>query len=343
MVPRRSVGWERMRAFALSLPTDLRDGFARGRDTPVRFPERIPEIVGVGMGGSAIALDLAAVLLQHETPVRFRTLRSPKLPPSVSRESLVLLSSYSGETWETLAAYAEAGRRGARRIVLASGGELARRAIRDRVPHLTVPAGRPPRATVGHQLGLLLGLFDSTFPQSNDDRIARIADHLVSAVPAIAGTRGLAHRLARRVGRRWPVVVASAPLGPVARRWKTQVEENAKRLAFFDEAPELLHNSLVGVDGTSAAQGRSLAYVFLQWEGSVPKIRRGLDFLARIARSHGFEVIPVSFHSPDLLETIVEATAVGDHFSLSLAAADGVDPYPVDVIQALKRALARTR
>jgi glucose/mannose-6-phosphate isomerase len=336
MTPRPSDGSHRMRALAAALPSALADGFRLGREIAIPSESQPGHVFVAGMGGSAIAADLARGIVEAETRVPLVVLRSPSPPLGLSARSRVVLTSYSGNTWETLRAYDAAGRAGAYRVVVTSGGALAERAARDRVPMLPVPAGLPPRSAVGHLLGGLLGLLDPWFPESNEERLRRVIEHASAYVAACARARGPAARLAERIGAHLPFVYAESSFVGLARRWKTQVEENAKRLAVFDEIPELLHNAIVAWDAVSRSEARRYAVVLLEWSGAPPMVRQSSQYLGTLLRSRGVTVIPTPLTPEDRLGALIEGLTLGDHVSLFLADAAGVDPYPVDAISRLK-------
>ncbi len=331
-----------MRALAASLPTRLREGFRAGASIAPSASGKPTSVFLVGMGGSGISSELARGLLEAETPLAVELVRSPELPRAVGRDSIVVTVSYSGTTWETLRAYDAAGRARARRVAITSGGTLADRAERDRVPLLTLPPGLPPRSAVGNILGGLLGLLDPWFPESNEDRLERAARRLEAAVASHARSNGPAARIASRIGNRIPMVYAESTFAGLARRWKTQIEENAKRLAFFDELPELLHNAIVGWDATSRADGARFALVLLEWAEEAALTGRSFSYLDRLARARGASTIRVPLAAEDRLEALVSGLSLGDHVSLFLAERRHVDPYPVEAITRLKTTLAST-
>jgi glucose/mannose-6-phosphate isomerase len=329
-----------MRALAANLPTNLKDGFRAGQALAEPATGRSTTIFSVGMGGSGISSELARGLFASETPIALELVRSPDLPRAVERKSRVILISYSGNTWETLRAYDAAGRASASRVVVTSGGTLASRAERDGVPILTLPSGLPPRAAVGRIFGGLLGLLDPWFPESNEGRIERTADRVAALLPSYSRARGPAGSIASRIGTRVPVFYAESSFLALARRWKTQTEENAKRLAFFDEVPELFHNAIVGWDATNKSEANRYAVVLLQWVGEPALTHRSFAYLEKLLTQRGSPVIRVPLSPEDRLEALVTGIVLGDHVSLFLADQRGVDPYPVEAITRLKAALA---
>jgi glucose/mannose-6-phosphate isomerase len=335
------VSAERMRSLAVELPSHLKEGFRLGRDADARLPRETGNAVVAGMGGSAIAADLVRGVTDPETDLMLTVTRGPTLPRGAAKKSLVVLTSYSGNTWETLAAYDAATRRGAARVVMTSGGTLADRAERDSVPHVILPPGLPPRSAVGYMLGGLLGVLDPYFPESNEKRIDRVARHLSEKQGEYGGRRGPPAALAARVGKRVPQFYGDATFVALARRWKTQVEENAKRLAHYDQFPELLHNAIVAWDAMPAAEARRWAVLALEGGTLDPSTSAGMAHLGRLLVRRGVVADRLVFRSDDRLEALLDGVSFGDHFSLHLAALGHVDPYEVEAIVRLKAAVAR--
>src|SRR5580700_5611518 len=199
-----AAGAARMRSLAVELPHHLREGFRLGCEADARLPRTPGIAVVAGMGGSAIAADLVRGVTDAETSLLLSVGGGSTLPRGAGRTSLVVLTSYSGNTWETLAAYDAARRQGATRVVMTSGGTLAERAERDGVPHVLLPPGLPPRAALGYILGGLLGVLDPVFPESNETRVERVASRLSEHQAEYSSPRGAPAALAKRVGVRVP-------------------------------------------------------------------------------------------------------------------------------------------
>jgi glucose/mannose-6-phosphate isomerase len=333
-----SEGLRKMWEYAAALPEQLRVGFRAGKAVASQV-DRAAAVVVAGMGGSAISADLLAPILESETDVPLRAVRGPELPRWAGAGSLAALVSYSGDTWETLAAYDEAGRRGMARVAVSAGGALKERATRDRVPFVAVPPGPPPRAAVGYLLGALLGATDGFFATSNEPRLARCAERLEARRPRLAARSGGAARLAAAIGSRVPAIYATALFAGLARRWMTQVEENAKRLADFQVAPELFHNAIVGWDAISPVEARRRAILFLRCAPESGGAAERFAYLGRLVRRKGVLARDVPIEGDDLLDTLLTGVAWGDAVSLFLAEAAGVDPLPIEAIARMKRTL----
>lgn len=337
-----AAGLERMVALAAELPTALVRGFRAGRelDAPPVAGER--PVFAAGMGASGVAAELARGLVEAEASAPLVVVRGADLPRAAAAPATVLLLSYSGATTEAIRAYHAAGRLGARRIVVTSGGPLADRADADGAPVLRVPAGRPPRAAVGDLLGAVLGVLDPLFPESNEARLERAATAVAEQIPRIGAPGGPAADLAKVVGDRFPFVVAERSFAALARRWKSQIEENAKRLAVFDEIPELLHNSVVGWDALRPREARRYALLLLEWSAAAPLARQADRYLLRLGRARGTAAVRVPLPPEDRLSALVHGIALGDHLSFELARRAGVDPVPIPAIDRTRAALAAT-
>ncbi|MCI4330724.1 MAG: hypothetical protein L3K19_02610 [Thermoplasmata archaeon] len=333
-------GLARMRGYAAQFPEQLRRGFRTGVDLEFPVPTRATYWAAAGMGGSAIASDLFAGILARETERTLTVHRGPSLPAAVSDRWLAIFTSYSGNTWETLAAYDQAGRRSAARLVVSSGGTLTERAAEDGVPCLVVPAGLPPRAALGFLLGGLLGVFDASFPESNEGRLATVTAELERRIRSLERPAGGPARLARALGRRSPYVYAEEGFSALARRWKTQVEENAKRLAHFDLLPELLHNALVPWERLSAQEAARRAVILLEATGQDSRLQLRFRYLGRVLKARRVAVHRVPLPGPDPLLALTTGVAWADYLSLALAELASVDPFEIRALERMKTALA---
>lgn len=333
---------EKLRAFVEDLPDALVAGFRTGRDLSSSVAPGTRQVYAVGMGGSAVAADLLQGLVEAETSLSLEVVRGPVLPRTVNADSTILVVSFSGNTAEALRAYGGAGRRGAHRVAVTSGGALAVRATADGVPVLKVPGGRPPRSAVGYLVGGLMGVLDPFFPRSNERRLVAAAERLRARIRTLGAPHGPAATLARGIDDRLPFFVAESSLGGLARRWKNQVEENAKRLATVDEVPELFHNSLVGWDAIDPAQAARYAVVLIEWAGEDDAVKRGFRYLEHLLRSRRVRTLVAPLPPRGRLEAMLFGLAWGDLMSLELARRHRVDPYATAAIDRAKARLAGT-
>lgn len=319
----------------LAIPDHLRDAIWRVESARLEPAEAVGLMV-CGMGGSAIGGDLGAAALGDRLTRPLHTVRGYELPSWVTPEWTVLCSSYSGETEETLACFAAAEALGARRLVASTGGALVDAAREAGVPVIGLPGILQPRAAVAYMFAIVAEVA----------ALAGIAPRIHSEIDAAAtflaeGSSELqarASEIAERLGGSVPVIAGADLTAPVARRWKTQVNENAKLPAFFSELPEADHNELCGWSGAEAA-GAKLSAVLLEDADQHPRVRRRFELTAAAIAADGAEVVWVETRGETRVARLLWATMLGDLVSLALADARGVDPLPVEAIDRLKAAL----
>lgn len=326
----------------LDLPTHLRDALWRVESAALVPVDARGGLVVAGMGGSGVGGRLARAALWPQLSRPFELCTGYELPPWVGDDAVVLCSSYSGDTEETLAAFADAGARGATRIVCTTGGELATRARRERVSVVPLPGGYQPRAAVGYstvvalEVAALAGVAPSA--RAEVEGAAALADELVAEWGPDGPEDGEAKALAQRLHGTTPVVMGIELTGAVAYRWKTQLNENAKLLAFASELPELDHNEVVG--WAAGAEVGRFAAVLLEDPGAGERNRARVGLTAELVGPGAEPVEVVSPRGSGRLERLVSLVLLGDLVSLYLAVLRGVDPAEIGVLSRLKAELA---
>ena len=234
----------------LAMPDHLRDALWRVESANLE-PEDAPGgLIVAGMGGSAIGGTLARAALGDRASRSIVIARSYALPAWTTPDTLVLCSSYSGNTEETLAIYEAAGALGARRIVATTGGKLAEAARAEDVPVIPLPGGFQPRAAVAYSLVVALEVAwlcgAGERLHAEIDVAAAHLEQIVSMWGPDASDDSLAKQLARGLHGTIPQIAGSGLTSPIAYRWKTQINENAKTPCFAHELPELDHNEIAG-------------------------------------------------------------------------------------------------
>jgi glucose/mannose-6-phosphate isomerase len=327
----------------LGLPDQLRDALWRVQTANLR-PEDAPGgLVVAGMGGSAIGGALARAALGDRASRPIVLARGYALPAWTTPDTAILCASYSGDTEETLAIYDAAGALGARRIVATTGGKLAESAREDGVPVIPLPGGFQPRAAVAYSLVVALevaGLCGAgEFLHAEIDVAAAHAEHLVAEWGPEGHDSCLAKDLARSLHGTIPQIAGAGLTSPIAYRWKTQINENAKTPCFSDDLPELDHNELVGWEG-AAELGRFSA-VFLDDSDLHPRIRQRIELTRGLIASSAVGTYRVEGVGETRTGRLVSLVLLGDLVSLYLAVLRNVDPTPVPSIEHLKNALAK--
>jgi glucose/mannose-6-phosphate isomerase len=326
----------------LAIPEHLRDALWKVESAGLEPWDSTDGLVVAGMGGSAIGGELARAILGDHASRPLLGARAYGLPPWTTLDTTVLCASYSGNTEETLACYEAAGVIGARRVVVTSGGKLAELARADGVPVLPVAGGFQPRAAVAYMTVAALDVAArcGVGPRMNSE-IDVAADHLEELVTEW-GPEGSddsqAKRLARALNGTVPVFAGAGLTTPIAYRWKTQVNENAKQLAYALEMPELDHNEIVGWE-SAPGFGRFSA-VFLDDADTHPRIKERIELTSRLIASGAAGVHSVESRGQTTVERVFSLVLLGDLLSIYLATLRGVDPQPVEVIERLKEELA---
>jgi glucose/mannose-6-phosphate isomerase len=326
------------------LPGHCREGYELGRAvTEPPSGEGVANIAFVGMGGSAVSGDVVRSLYAGRLRQPVLVLRSPELPEWCGPHTLVVASSYSGETAETLEAFDEAVRRGCRIVAVSSGGELTRRASELDVACVSVPGGFVPRAALGYlalgALGALeaIGLVPSAVAEL-DEGVKELETLVAQLAPGVPPDINPAKQLAEAIGERIPVIWGAEGIGSVAAaRWKTQMNENGKVPAWSSSLPELDHNEVVG---WIEDRGRRAFIVALRHEGEHPDVAARFPLSIEIAQGSGALVQEVWARGRSALARLLTLIVHGDFAATYLGLEHGVDPSEMDAITRLKRALA---
>jgi glucose/mannose-6-phosphate isomerase len=318
----------------LAIPDHLRDALWRVESARLERGESAGLLV-CGMGGSAIGGDLAAAALGERLERPLVTVRGYELPSWATAEWAVLCSSYSGETEETLSCFAAAEALGARRVIASTGGALVEAARAAGDPVIGLPGLLPaPRTGVAYMLVCAAATAAAT----------GVAPRIEAEIEAAAAflqqgsdrLRALAAEIAARLDATTPVIYGADLTLSAARRWKTQINENAKLPSFFSELPEANHNE---VCGWGAAEGA--AAVLLEDADQHPRVRRRFELTAAAVEAGGAEAIRVEAEGETRSERLLWAVMLGDLVSLGLAESRGIDPLPIEAIDELKAALGR--
>jgi len=334
-----------MRGHLRGLPGQCRQAWERALAFPLP-PDyaRVDKVVVLGMGGSAIGSDLVAGLVRGQAPGPVITHRGYGLPAFADERTLVVVSSYSGATEETLSGFEEAVARPCRNLALTSGGTLMALARERGVPVFPIDYRAPPRAALGYSLMPLLACLQRLgFLPDLSDQVAEMLTVLAGMVPSLAEESPTGHnpakQLARRMQGRVVVIYGAGFLSAVARRWKTQINENSKGWAFYESLPELNHNAVVGYAHPPQAAAH-LCLVMLTSPLLPERIQLRYQVTQELLRQAGVEPVVAAGQGQAPLSQMMSALLLGDYASFYLALLNGADPTPVAAIDYLKQRLA---
>lgn len=341
---RRGIDTYGLRETTLGLGRQVSDAVAVG-DAITGLPDGsdIANILVVGMGGSGIVGDVLDAVGDLFLPVPVVTSKGYDSPSFVGRDTLVIAVSFSGETEETLQAVEEAQAAGARLLVVSGGGELLDLAEAWGASVAPIPDGLPAaRAGLGAMVvPPLIALEKMGLFAGAHGWIAAAVEQLERRAAQLSGPNSIAVDLARRLGRTLPIVYGGGAVGATAaRRWKTQINENAKVPAFSNAVPELCHNELVGWGQHGDLTRQVFQMVFLRHDEEHPQQSRRFDALDSILDEVVGGIHTVQAEGEGALAQLLDLVLVGDAVSLELAAQEGLDPGPVPVIEDLKRLLS---
>jgi glucose/mannose-6-phosphate isomerase len=330
------------------LPEQVEAAAARARELVSQVEpshDGIQNVVVLGMGGSGIGGNVVAAVSDPLMPVPILVCKSYECPAFVGPESLVFAISVSGDTEETVQAATDAEAAGAQVVTVSRGGQLAELASHWGAPWFPVPDDIPqPRAAFGAVVIPPLVVLDHIgLYRGGQSWIASAVDQLKIRRDEVeaAGESSEPAAVARRIGRTMALVHGGGTVGAAAaRRWKTQINENAKAPAFWAAQPELCHNEVCGWGVHGDVTRQVLTAVALRHEGEHPQVGRRFELVADILREVVADVVEVQAAGDGDLAQLFDLVIVGDYVSLWMAAEAGVDPGPVPVLSDLKAELA---
>jgi glucose/mannose-6-phosphate isomerase len=327
------------------LPDQLEEAWKAAQSFPLPDALRnARQIVITGMGGSAIGGSLLTAYAAPLANVPITVRRDYGLPAwARGPETLVIASSYSGNTEETLSAYQAARENKCSLLALATGGRLAEAAAKDGVPLWKFDYRGQPRAAVGYTFALpcavlaRLGLMPD--PAADVAAAAGAMRAQMSEIGAdVPSERNPAKQLAQKEAGRSVIVFGADYLAPVARRWKGQISEIAKAWAQFEELPELDHNTVAGTVQPQKVIDRALV-VFLASALNQARNRKRIEITRELFSRQGWRTETVAAAGQGALAQMYTALHFGDYTALYLAFLYSTDPSPVAVIEDLKKML----
>jgi glucose/mannose-6-phosphate isomerase len=325
------------------LPSQLEGAWKLGMSLPWADGPRPRVVILAGMGGSAIGADLAAAYLAPACPVPLVVWRGYEVPASAGLDALVILSSHSGNTEETLSAFDAARHSQARMLAITTGGELARRCDGDGIPVWRFEHRGQPRAAVGFSFALILSALHRVgLVEAAGGEISIAAEAMRAQQESLLAEVPVAHNPAKRMAGqlmdRHPLIIGGGLLAPVARRWRTQIAEVAKAVAQFEELPEADHNMVAGVGQPDELITRTMA-VFLRASLDSPRLAARVEATREVLMVEGFNTDVIEAVGATRLAQQWTCLHFGDYVAYYLAMSYGVDPTPVAAIEDLKRRL----
>lgn len=307
---------------------------------------KISNVIILGMGGSAIGGDIVRRLALAESKLPVWVHRDYGLPAFVDASTLVIASSYSGNTEETLSAFTKSLGTRSKKLVITSGGKLKHLAEKEGIPVFVVDYQAPPRAAFPHNFIPLVGIFQklgllgdkSVDLQEAVDILKKLSRDFVETRPLASNpTKQLATKLWGHVA----VIYGAEMLSEVAQRWKAQFNENSKTWAFFESFPELNHNAVVGYEFPPEAKERILVFM-LRSPSLYPRNLLRYEVTAKLLAKAGIAYEFVEARGQSALAQVLSLVLLGDYSSFYLAMLNEVDPTSIDAINFVKQYLAQS-
>ena len=332
-----------------NLPDQLAKAYQSGMEQKLPDWKDFRQVVIAGMGGSAIGADLLASYCASLALLPVSVHRDYGLPLFArGAETMVICSSHSGNTEETLDAFETARKANCRIVVVSTGGELAKRAGENNIPVWTFEHSGQPRAAVGFSFGLLLAMFERlgfipAQKEAVEDAIAsmkRTQQHLKAEVPA---AKNPAKRYAGQLMGRWVTIMGSGLMTTVARRWKGQINEIAKAGASFEFLPEADHNTLAGTMNPQETLNAHTMTLFLCAPSDHPRNRLRSDLTRKAFMLEGLNTDFIEARGDTHLAQIWTMILFGDYMAYYLAMGYGVDPTPIQALVEFKQAMAEAK
>lgn len=305
----------------------------------------VTRVIVAGMGGSALAALVAKSWLFDRLTMPFEVVREYDLPAYVDESTLVIASSYSGNTEETIEALRQARERGAIVSVITAGGALKERGAADALPRVLIPSGLQPRMAVLFNLRALVALLASfgVVPQETINEVAEYGEWLETEtkqwLPDVTTDKNPAKQLALLAVGKTPVFYGGRLTGPVAYKWKISWNENAKNVAFWNVFPEMNHNEFIG--WASHPVDKPFAVFDLHSSFDNPRIAKRFEITDRLLSGKRPKAVPIELKGDSPLAQMLWGSILADFVSIYVAILNGVDPTPVDLVENLKKELVK--
>lgn len=327
------------------LPGHCQAAWQQAQTTPLPgdWADSDKVVIG-GMGGSAIAGDLASDLAAARSRVPVLVVRDLIIPHFMSERTLFFACSYSGNTEETLSMWEQVGKTSARAAAISGGGALTANARRDSAPLLAIDVAMEPRSAVGYNLMLILGVLErlglmALAEAEVGQTVRSIRQEISTLTEDVPTAENPAKQLAMELRDKLILVYGGGLFKGAARRWKSQFNENAKAWAYHEPIPEILHNSVEAFPTNFPMDGRAVA-LLLEPGGLDDGQRRRYEVVAGLLRRNGIPCHSLKAGRGPALSQLMNMLILGDYVSYYLALLRGIDPSPNPSIDEAKELLS---
>lgn len=325
-----------MHDLILAFSQHLSQAIQIGKATQFKAPDKkIENVLICGLGGSGISGTIISQLLSQECQVPIGVNKDYHIPAFVDENTLVICSSYSGNTEETLMMYEQAAEKGAEICIITSGGKFGELAQKNNHNHIVIPGGLPPRAAFGLAFPQTLIAFHK-YGLIGEDKVSALEGSigLLNEQEEAIQEAGMA--LAKKLHGNIPVLYSESSLEGVCVRFRQQIAENSKMLSWHHVIPEMNHNEIVGW----RTQQDNLGVVIFRAESDYYRNAERINYLKRVIGEYTENVTEILAKGDNLIARSIYLIHLGDWASYYLAELKGIDSVEVDVITGLKDMLA---
>lgn len=331
---------------ALGIAEKQPEQYLRGFGFDWRPPRPVYDVIVAGMGGSGLAAKAYKVASSPHVP--FEVVQGYDLADYAHQNTLVICSSYSGNTEETLSVFEDAvsdegGRQKPMVVVVASGGKLLERARELGLPYIQLPTGYQPRFTFGYQYRALAEIFNATPLQDNqipliEEAARALVGYIKDWTSTVPTKDNPAKRIALEVIGKSVAVYAGPELWPAAYKWRISFNENAKHIAWANQFPEFNHNEIMG--WTKQPTDKPYTVIELRSNLEHPRVQKRFKITEQVLSGLRPSPIVIEPQGKNILEQLFYSVAMGDFVSLYTALLNGINPTPVEQLERFKKLMA---
>ena len=303
----------------------------------------IEKIIITGLGGSAISADLLKNFLKDELKLPIYVNRNYHLPPFADENTLVICSSYSGNTEETLSAFNDALKNDCKIVCISTGGKLKKLAEENNLPFIQLQDGFQPRFALGLSFFSLLKLFEKIgLIQNQDEEVNSIIKLWKERAKEFSTEKNYALELATSLIGFIPIIYSVSDFNnAVGMRLKAQFNENSKLHSFHNELPEMNHNEIIGWE-SHKQKNLNAKVIFLTDEEIHPQIKKRFQIISEMISSYDVEIITLKSSEKNFKMRLMDLVYLSDWVSYYLAIIRKYDPSEIDFIHLLKNKLSET-
>ena len=300
--------------------------------------KKFSSIVFCGLGGSAISGDLLCDYLSGELKLPFNVVRGYSLPSFVDERNLVIISSYSGNTEETISCFEQAQKKNSNIVVITSGGKIWEKASAKKIASIKIQSGFQPRYALGLSFFSLLILMQELGLVKEENNVKKIIKLWQSRGEEYSSDKNLAIQIAGQIVGFIPVIYSSEFLSSTGYRLKCQLNENSKLHAFHHCLPEMNHNEIIGWESYKEKQFNTKVIYLIDKEFH-PQNKKRFDILKEILNEQKVEILTLSSSEKNKKVRIMDLIFLADWISFYASVLRGFDPSEIDFIHRMKQRL----